>query len=152
MTGLHLRGDEDLQRIANRLKEAGDKGLKRRVSASLRKVARPVGERVVRKGASGLPRRGGLSSRVASRGRVGVSNSLGGRSASVRLLLRDGGDDLSQMDRGSLRHPVYGRKTWVRQSIRAGLFSDALAPEMPAVRRELIAAANETLNDVAKGF
>ncbi|HJR90329.1 MAG TPA: hypothetical protein VJ782_09260 [Aeromicrobium sp.] len=148
-----IRADsDDLQRISRALKEAGDKGLQKRVSAAMRQEAKPLGERVLRAGAGKMPRRGGLSSRISSRGKVLISNSLGGKSASVTLRLKTSdGYDLRGLDRGQLRHPVYGhRKTWVRQSVPANAFTEAFEAEAPRFRQSILKAAQDTLNDVAR--
>ncbi len=154
---IRTAGSDDLDKIAKALKEAGDKDLQKQVSAAMRKVAKPIGEQTLREGAEGLPHRGGLADYVASKGRIGVSNSLRGRSASVTIALRNKGVRFAAMNRGILRHPVYGRPgltrkqwTWAQQAIKPGLFSDAFEKQADTARKAVNKAAQDVLDDVAR--
>jgi len=153
MTGLRIEGSDDLQRVADALKAAGDGGLQKAVSGSIRAEARPLGLRVLRLGAAEMPRRGGLSARVAA-GSAGVSSSLRGRVASVTVVLRNKGIDLKAMDAGVVRHPAFARadrdRVWVRQSVPEGAFRRAFAAEATGVRSKAVDAAQGVLNDVAR--
>lgn len=148
---IRIEGTDDLQRVADALKEAGDKDLQKRVSAAIRTEAKPLGLRVLHRGAEKMPQRGGLADRVAGMGRVGVSSALRGRVASVQVILRNKGVDLKAMDAGVLRHPVFGnRQAWVRQSVPARAFSDAFDAEAAQVQQAVNKAAQDTLDDVAR--
>jgi hypothetical protein len=146
-----IEGLEDLQRVADALKEAGDKDLQNKVSAALRNQAKPLGLLVLRTGAAEMPHRGGLSGRVSGMGRVGVSSALKGRVSAVSVILRNKGVDLKSMDAGVLRHPVFGnRSAWVRQSVPSGAFSRAFDAEALVVQRAATKAAQDVLDDVAR--
>lgn len=147
---LRIKGTEDLQRVADALKQAADKDLQRATSAALRVEAKPLGLRVLRAGAEEMPRRGGLADRVGSLGSVGVSSALRGRSASVSVLLRNKGVDLKSMDAGFVRHRVFGRGPWVRQRVPAGAFRRAFEAEAAEVREKAVKAAQGVLDDVAR--
>lgn len=174
--GIRLEGVEQLQKIADALKEAGDKDLQKQVSAALRGEAKPLGARVLARGAEEMPHRGGLAARVADIGRVGVSSALRGRVASVQVILRNKGVDLKSMDAGIVRHPVFLRNrtdllrrktvrgkgghilggedrkdwTWVRQSVPAGAFRRAFEAESAEVQQAALKAAQAVLDDVAR--
>lgn len=154
---LRIEGTDDLQKVADALKEAGDKDLQKRISGALRSEAKPLGLRVLRRGAEEMPHRGGLSARVAGEGRVGVSSALRGRVASVSVILRNKGVDLKSMDAGILRHPVFGRAdrsrkewAWTRQSVPAGAFRRAFDAEAAEVQKAAVKAAQDVLDDVAR--
>lgn len=148
---VRVEGNDDLQRVADALKAAADRDLQKRISAAMRDIAKPLGQDVLEEGAAELPSRGGLSAYVASKGRIGVSNSLRGRTASVTLALRNRGVRFAAMDRGLLRHPVFGnRSVWVGQSLPAGMFSKAFEKRADEVRPRLVKAAQDALNDVAR--
>lgn len=153
---LRIEGTDDLQRVADALKEAGDKDLQKQISGALRGEAKPLGLRVLRRGAEEMPHRGGLSERVAG-GSIGVSSALRGRVASVSVILRNKGVDLKAMDAGILRHPVFGRAdrtrkdwAWTRQSVPAGAFRRAFEAEAAEVREKAVKAAQGVLDDVAR--
>lgn len=147
---IRTEGADDLQRLAEALKAAGDKDLQKQVSKSIREEAKPLGQRVLRRGAEDLPQRGGLADRVQALGRVGVSSSLRGRVASVQVLLRNKGADLKSMDAGIVRHRVFGSDRWVAQSIRAGAFSRAFDTEAGEARKAALKGAQKALDDAAR--
>lgn len=148
---IRVEGNDDLQKLADALKDAGDKDLQKQVSGALRSVAKPLGERVLRRGAEHMPQRGGLAARVADMGRVGVSASLRGRVASVSVILRNKGVDLRSLDAGMLRHPVFGnRKAWTAQRIPAGAFTRAFDAEAREAQDAATKAAQSALDDVAR--
>lgn len=149
---VRLEGSDDLQRVADALKAAADRDLQKQVSAAMRREAKPLGESVIRLGGGKMPRRGGFSGRVTSRGRVLISNSLGGRSASVTLRLKTAdGYDLRGLDRGLLRRPVFGnRKVWRTQKVPADAFTQAFQDGAPRVREAVVQAAQDTLDQVAR--
>lgn len=154
---VRIEGTDELQKIADALKAAADRELQKRVSAAMRDLAKPLGRRVLEKGAEELPQRGGFAAYFVARGRVNVSNSLRGRSASVTIALRNKGTRFAAVDKGLLRHPVFARgdktrkeQTWVSQRIRPGVFTRAYEAEVPNVRAEVLKAAQATLTDVAR--
>jgi hypothetical protein len=149
VTSLRIEGTDDLQRVADALKQAGDKDLQRATSAAIRGEARPLGLRVLRRGADSMPHRGGFAARVAG-GSAGVSSALRGRVASVSVILRNKGADLKSLDAGILRHKVFGRDVWVRQSVVPGAFRRAFEEEAAAVRERVTKAAQGVLDDVAR--
>ena len=149
--GVRTTGADDLDRIAAALKQAADTDLNKQVSAAMRKVARPLGAKVIEEGSQDMPQRGGLAARIRELGRVGVSNSLRGRVTSVNVILKHRGVNLRSLDAGVLRHPVFGnRGVWVQQQVPGGAFSRAFEREAPKVRGEVTRAAQDVLEDVAK--
>ena len=151
---VRIEGTDDLQKVADALKDAADKDLQKQVSAALRTEAKPLGAKALARGAEQMPHRGGLAERVAGMGRVGVSSALRGRIASVSVILRNKGVDLKSMDAGVLRHPVYARagqpRTWVRQSVPAGAFRRAFDAEADDARKAATKATQNVLDDVAR--
>lgn len=152
MTGLRIEGTEEFHKLAARVKDAGDKKLRTATGKAIRDVAKPAGKRILGKAAESMPQRGGLAAKIAS-GSIGVRSSYSGSRAQVSLLLKAHGYDLNPLERGELRHPVYGnRKSWVRQSVPANRFTEAFEAEAPRVRAEVLKAAQGVLNDVARGI
>jgi hypothetical protein len=145
-----IEGTDDLQKIADALKDA-DKETIKKVRAALRNAGKPLGRKVLERGAAELPHRGGLSAKIAALGRVGVSSALGGRVATISVVLRMKGADLSKINQGNLRHPVFGnRAVWVGQPIRPGAFRRAFDAEAEEARKAALAAAQQVLDDVAR--
>jgi hypothetical protein len=173
VTGLRVEGTDDFERFARALKEAADKDLSRNVGKALRTIGKPLGERVIRKGAERMPHRGGFAGLVAE-ARVGMRFSQSAN-PSVQLLLKDRSNhDLKSLDTGILRHPVFLRNrkglrktargktghvlggterkgwTWVAQRVPAGEFTKAFEAEAPRVANDAITAVQKTLDDAAR--
>lgn len=142
----------DYARAARAMRGA-DAVIRREFSAALRKVAKPVGQQVLVDGAAKLPKRGGLSARVAG-AKIGVQ--AGVMKATVSLKTKQG-YDLKGIDAGIVRHPVFergGRKKgqpWKAQAIDVGVFSDEFDKHADEVRDELLKAGDIVLNKIQSG-
>lgn len=151
MVTIRTDGADDLDRIAAALRQAADRELQKKVSGAMRGPARVLGRVVLDEGSQEMPSRGGLAARIRELGRVGVSNSLRGRVASVNVILKNKGVNLKALDVGVLRHPVFGnRGWWVQQQVPGGAFSRAFDREAGSVRDEVTKAAQDVLTDVAR--
>lgn len=147
---IRTEGTDQLEAIGARLKEASDHALTNSVRASMRAVAKPLGESVLHEGAEKMPHRGGLAARVASLGKVGVSSALVQKNVRVVLLLRNTGVAMKALDEGVVRHPVYGnRGNWVAQAVRPHAFTEAFKHQQAQVQAALLAAGESTLNGIA---
>jgi hypothetical protein len=139
-------GQAAFRAAAQALNEAGDKELRREVYAAFKKAAKPLGERIVHGGSAGLPRRGGLSARVAA-AKVGQSNSTTGRNPGVALTIRTKPGDtgksmnLVTVDKGIVRHPTFGRRTvWRVTKVTPELFTKEFEAGREPVAREVLDA------------
>jgi hypothetical protein len=148
VTNLRIEGAEDWRRLAVSLRGA-EAPVRRAIRKGLRDTAKPLGEEMRDGGADRMPRRGGLSARVA-RTAVTLRTAGGvGAGARVEVALRSrDGYDLPAMDRGSIRHPVFGRGPWVAQSVPARGFSDAFDRGAPKVRRQLLREIDRALDEI----
>jgi hypothetical protein len=146
MLSVEVRGTDKLTKIAAALRATPNKELRKELGTGLRRAARPM-RAAFKHGALGiLPYRGGLAEQVASDVRYTTKVNLG-TTPSLRIVASLPGHDLAAMEKGRLRHPVYGhRRVWVTQNIRPGWFSDSGALAVTDVRRELLKA----IDDVAK--
>lgn len=92
-----------------------------------------------------LPNRGGLNEWIAG-AKFSVS-TRSGKDPAIRLSVQKRGHDLAALNRGRLRHPLYGnRRHWYLQQIRAGWFGEAMTGLAPGVRRDLV----DVMDDVAR--
>lgn len=148
---LRIEGTDDLQRIADALKEAGEKELSNRVIKDMRNAAKPIGVRVLQRGAEEMPHTGGLSARIAALGSVGVNSALKGRVATVSVVLRTKGAALPKLNQGNLRHPVFGnREVWVGQPVPPGAWTRAFKAEQAEATAAVLKAAQGVLDDVGR--
>lgn len=143
---VEVRGAEQLEQLARRLRQVGDKGLNRRFSAGLNRAAKPLKEAAKASARSRLPARGGLAARV-----VGAKYSTRRRRDGIRITARAGTQrvDLEALDRGEVRHPVFGdRRVWVRQRVVPGWWTRPMQDGAPAVRRELERVMDEVSREL----
>lgn len=130
---------EDYARFAAALKGA-DKAVARAIRKRIREESVPIGEHVVREGSADMPSRGGLSERLAA-GRPTVSILAKGASIGLRR-----GGNYATLNRGILRHPVWGTKKWVAQPVPAETYTAAFEDLPPESRERL----SEIITDAMK--
>lgn len=140
---LRVGGADELNRLARKLKEVGDKGLRKELYRGLQRATKPIRADVQRSLATRLPERGGLA-RKMSRARVTSKIRTANRNTRLTIQVSSprGEDfDVQAMDRGRLRHPVFGRRgKWVTQQIPPGAVSEPLEAGADTARTEATAA------------
>lgn len=141
-----VRGSEDFLRLAAKLDE-GDRKLNNGIRRRLREVAKPLGSEVRDTLAEAMPRRGGLSAMIG-RSKVAVSSTSASRHPRVEIRVRSAGHDLEAMDAGMLRHPTFGHKPWVGQSVPSGSAAKALEAGAPKVRDALMREVETLLDEI----
>ena len=138
-------GQAQLVALTHRLREAGEqgKGLRRELLAGIRVAVKPVLDDVRVSAAEVLPKRGGLAARVAG-SQFAVSSLLSGNNARVRVVGKSG-YNIAGMNRGRLRHPVFGTKVWVTQSVTPGWFDDPVRKAADAGMRDAVLAVVDSV-------
>lgn len=146
---LKVTGGDKFKDLGKRMREQGEagKGLRRELLAEIREASKPLIVEVKAAEAEKLPHAGGFADLVAG-DRISVANRMTGNRAGIRLTQKGKNGqvrDLAAMDAGNIRHPTYGHKPWVDQSIEAGIWSNTLSnSEAVAEVREHILAAMES--------
>jgi hypothetical protein len=132
----------EFQRAAKALRNA-DKIIQKEITASIRRVAKPIGQDVMVTGAAGLPLRGGLAYSVAG-GRVSVNIST------MRAGISLGKHAYKPMNEGVVRHPVFGRKKteWKQQTIRRGLFTSPFEASAGRLQKEVLDGMTKALDQI----
>lgn len=116
---------EDYKRFAAKMKTA-DRAVARGVRKRIRAAAGPIGRIIIETGSEGMPARGGLRARLmAARPTI----SMTGMAASINLRR---GADFSSLNRGILRHPLFGHGPWQQQDVPAEAYTSAMANLPPA--------------------
>jgi hypothetical protein len=124
MLSVSLAGSDQLGELAGRLREAGRRDLRRELDRELRKQPRRL-ENAVRAAIPphipvGYERAVGTSLRFRT-----TVRTRGSAGAGVRVTVASG-RQIRDLDRGRLRHPVFGRQEspWVTQRIKPGFFTN----------------------------
>lgn len=143
-------GAEALERVARRLKDAGEVGLRRELLAAIRKAAKPIPAAAKASALDKLPRRGGLAARVAA-SRIGIRTRTTGRNVGIRVEAK-GLYNLRRMDAGTVRHPDFGnRDRWFSQPVPEGWFSKPAEAAAGDVRGEIEDAMNTIADRIGGG-
>lgn len=151
-----VTGARELETVGHRLKAAGKSGggLRRELLRNIRRETKPVLTEIPDNAIDTLPEAGGLSEQVASaqyasRTRL-TGNSVG---VQIRATGTPGARNLGRLNRGQLRHPLFGdRGRWFSQSVRPGFFSAPIEKRKPRIQRGIKRAMDDTAAKIAKGI
>lgn len=152
MADLAIVGADKFQKVARELKKAGDKGLSKELYSAINRATKPLRAEAKKSAAQKLPKAGGLNKRV-SRTRMSTRRR-GGKNPGVRIVAT-GMEQLAMMDKGHVRHPVWGnRGRWVNQPIpdAEGWFTQPMEEGAPIVRREIVDAIDKVAKQLAKKY
>lgn len=141
-----IDGANQLEELGRRLKEAGNGALRRELLAGIRTVVKTLIPPVQQGAEDRLPRSGGLAARVAGQKFAARTSLASGR---VSLRGENGMKSLSDIDKGHLRHPIFGMRSkgmWRAQSVTPGFFSNPIEIRIPKIRE----GVDQVMSDVAK--
>lgn len=150
---LNVYGAAKLGAVAKRLKETGDKDLRKELYRGIQRAAKPVRPALVEAARRNLPKRGGVNEYVAAYLKTRIS-TLANRpnDAAVRVTTTRKDVDIRGINRGRLRHPVFGnRKVWADTRVKAGWFQETVKAEAPAIRAEIVKVLDEVAEKIARG-
>jgi len=146
---LRIEGADKFGKLAKALKEIGDKELRKELYAGINRAVKPLTQDVKDSTPRFLPRRYAVelakSLRVRARRRAG-------RNPAVSLVAKaktPGGKerDLASLNRGRLRHPLYGnRRYWFDQEVSPNWWDDPLLEGADRVREEIV----NVLDDIGR--
>lgn len=142
-----VEGAEKFLRLSKALKAAGQTELRKELNKSMREAVKPLIPKVKDAARNKLPQRGGLAAQVA-KAPVRAQVRTGNATAGVRLVVgKRRGSAAASTNRGVVRHPVFGRNTWVEQRVEPGWFDATLEREAPGETRQAIEQALEAMAD-----
>ena len=151
MSHLHVDAD-DFGRFARATRDA-DKSVQKAIRKGFRDAAKPLGEDVVREGSVGMPARGGLRARLSA-GKIGISATFGKNPKVTVKLGTRAGYQLSSLDRGILRHPVFAqqgqKRRWTAQRVPSSTYSEAFQKGAPKVREHVLRETRRVLDEIAR--
>lgn len=159
-----VAGIPELRHVAGLLKQTADKGLKRELIRGLNRAVKPLREEISAGTGTYLPAR--YAAIISRSVRVRASARGGaGAGASVRLVIGAKGKrekrDLFRVDKGELRHPIFGRSRtrrgrrvpspWARQRVAAGVVTNPTQRLASRVTREVGEAIDRVRIEIEKG-
>jgi hypothetical protein len=148
----------EFRALAQRLKDAGEKGLRRELSKAIRDAVAPLKADILDPAhldpympdnyVPALLR----DLRVTTFSRAGLEAGVSVR-AQARTP-RGNYRQVVQLEEGSIRHPVFGnREVWRTQfkGMRAGFFSDPVREHGPQIADAVVAAGHDVAQKITKG-
>jgi len=161
---LKVEGIKNIRQVSIDLKAAGDKGMRRELYRAVSAAGKPLVQAARQSASQSLPHSGGLAELVSS-SKMRTQMRTGARTAGVRIVATapnafskskapksfSRGIDLSAMDRGILRHPLFGyREFWYTQSVKPRWWSDPMMRGADNARKEILKAVENITEQLAK--
>ena len=150
---LRIEGADKFGKLAKELKVLGDKELRKELYRGINRAVKPLTEEVKGSTTKFLPRRYALelakTLKIRSRRRTGKDPAiyLLAKATTPRGTERD----LASLNRGRLRHPLYGdRKHWYDQEVSPNWWTDPLVGGVEQVREEIVKVIDEINEKLAK--
>lgn len=155
MADFRVEGADQLVRLGRRLRDAGQGDVLKELTKALKAGVKPLVPKVRAQARARLPQRGGLAARVA-RAPMRTTARAGNTTSRVGIVVpgKKRGIAAVQTDRGFVRHPVFGTRTFVRQEVpgAAGWFSKTVEDEAPKVRGELAQVLDRYARRISRGL
>lgn len=145
MPDVTVEGAEAFLALSKRLKKTGQTELRKELNKALKAAVKPVTKATQAEARKRLPTRGGLAAAIAKTPQR-TQVRTGASTAGVRLVVGGKGGAARTADEGFVRHPVFGRGPFVRQSVPPGWFTDPAKSAQNDVRDEVV----DVLEDVAR--
>lgn len=160
---VQIAGIAELQKLVAQVRATGDKGLGRQMGRALEKVVKPLDDAIAVSAAQTMP--SGYAPVLARSLKHRRTTRTAAREASVRLATFAPGKgdrrDLPSLERGVLRHPVFGRtrptrkgrkgNPWAVTRIRPGFHQRGVETAGPAAEKALRAVLDDFAERLAKG-
>ncbi len=166
MVSVQINGSAQLRRVADGIRATGDRGLGKEMSSGLRKVAKPVQTSIRASADETMPSGGGYQAAFAKSLRFRTDLRNARRDAFFKLTTFADGKaerrDIGSLNRGKLRHPVYGRSRpkrgggrqpnpWAVTSIKPGFHDRGTAAAADLAEKEMSTVLDDLASRLAKG-
>lgn len=149
-----ITGGAELRRLSRQLRVLGDKELSRELYRGLNRSVKPLTQRVKDYMPRHLPDR--YAEELAKTLKVRAYRRMG-RDPRIDLIgkaktKRGKERDLSSLNRGRLRHPLYGnRKHWFDQKVRPDWWTHPMISYAPYARKEIELVMGDVKRKLEKG-
>lgn len=138
---LRIEGADKFGTLAKALRKYGDKDLRKELYTGINRAVKPLTQEVKDSTQNFLPRRYAIelakSLRIRTRRRAGQNPAV---YLAAKAKTKAGKErDLASLNRGRLRHPLYGnRRYWYDQQVSPNWWDDTLLKGAEQVREELV--------------
>lgn len=132
---IRVEGGSQFSAVGQRLRATDDAALKKEFYSGINRAAKPLIGGIRKSALAILPSRGGLGKRVADSD-IGAKRRMTGNAAGVRIVAKSG-YDIGSINRGRVRHLVYGKPPWVNQRVPPKFGDTPIEAGAPAVEAAL---------------
>lgn len=160
---VRLAGIDDILKLAQQIKATGDKGLGREMAKALNQAVEPVKTAIGASAAETMP--SGYAPTLTASLRHRRSQRAAARQAALRLTTLGEGvkeqRDLVRLNKGELRHPVFGRSRptrrgrrqnpWATTRIRPGFHDRGVKDAGPEAEKRLGRVLDDFAARLTKG-
>lgn len=166
MLGVQMGGAAHLRRVAVGIRATGDRGLGQQMGRALARSTKPVQRAIAAEAGEVLPRAGGYQGVFSKSLRHKTSQRTSARNSSLTLITYADGTgerrDIQSLEKGALRHPVFGRSRtvrgrgrvpnpWTVTRIRSGFHKRGTDKAADEAVRELATVLDDFASRLAKG-
>jgi len=159
-------GRARLHEVAKAVRATGDKGLGRQMGKALAATTTPLQEAIDAEAARVMPVGGGYQAVLSKSLHHKTSQRTGSRSATIRLITYADGTgerrDVEALEKGTLRHPVFGRSRtvrgrgrvpnpWAVTRIRSGFHQRGTADAGDEAQKRLLVVLDDFAARLTKG-
>jgi hypothetical protein len=151
MLSMSVGGAAELRYIAARLRKTAAVGLRKELGKAQRQAFRPLEKEI--KGEAGVSLPSGYAPPMARTVKVSVSTRLGEMAVTARIFARGRKElrDVASVNRGLLRHPLFGnRRYWFRQGVRPGFVDRPVRRLEDRIVRESRDALERVANEIVR--
>ncbi|WP_433114295.1 hypothetical protein [Micromonospora sp. CA-246542] len=151
---IRMSGGPELYRASNKLKQLGNTGLGREMNRGFERAVQPLGPAIQAEVPKAMP--SGYAPVLSRSLQFRLSRRTRRQSTELRYKVYGDGQkerrDVPALNKGNLRHPVYGkrRKAWVSQKVRPGFIDEPMKRLVPNVKREMTLVL-KNVSDQLKG-
>ena len=139
----------DMDKVAKTLKAAGTKEMRTRLRKIMATETKPLRQKIKQSAKDTLPSKGGLNKWAAVT--PAQNTDFREKSAGVRIRMSKKGHDLAALNRGRLRHPLFGnRKFWYQQSIAEGFFTKPIEEDGDALKARIAEAIDAYVKELER--
>lgn len=149
---LRIEGADKLGALSDAMRRYGTVELERELGQGIERAVKPLVEAVKKSLKTYLPDR---YAEALAASLVENAVRLAGSTPGVRLTAsaknpRGKQRDLASLNRGRLRHPLYGnRGYWFDQEVKKGFWNEPLTDESDAVRKEIVKVLDNIAREIA---
>lgn len=142
-----VRGD--MAKVTKALRDAGTKEMRTRLRKIMAEETKPLRKAIKQSAIDELPAKGGLNKWAASM--PAQNTDFRERSAGVRIRMSKKGHDLAALNRGRLRHPLFGnRKHWYTQTIATGFFTKPIEKDGDELKARIKVAIEKYMDEIER--